>query len=90
MVTGTLDNKTITDTLSSYNTTFQTNYTAFETKINKAIEDMNTNLSKYIKYDTAIYLWSDIYKHPYYQNRISFVTPKTHWGVQWKDQKPPY
>jgi len=89
-VTGTLDNKTITDTLSSYNTTFQTNYTAFETKINKAIEDMNTNLSKYIKYGDVLYLWSRVNKHPYDGRSITLVTHNTHRNTLWKDQIPSY
>jgi hypothetical protein len=77
-VTGTLDNKTITDTLSTYNTTFQNNYTTFETKINKAIEDMNTNLSKYIKYGDRLYLWSDASPDPYGGRSITLVTQYTY------------
>jgi len=89
-VTGTLDNKTITDTLSSYNTTFQTNYTTFETKINKAIEDMNTNLSKYIKYGDVLYLWSRAYTHPYDSRSITLVTPNTHYNTNRQNQLPSY
>ena len=89
-VTGTLDNKTITDTLSSYNTTFQTNYTAFETKINKAIEDMNTNLSKYIKYGARLYLLSNTSPDPYDGRSITLVTHNTHMNTLWKDQIPSY
>jgi hypothetical protein len=89
-VTGTLDNKTITDTLSTYNTTFQNNYTTFETKINKAIEDMNTNLSKYIKYGDVLFLWSNADTHPYDGRAITFVTYKTQWATNWRDRKPPY
>jgi len=89
-VTGTLDNKTITDTLSSYNTTFQTNYTAFETKINKAIEDMNTNLSKYIKYGDVLYLWSRANTHPYSGRSITLVTHQTHFSTERQNQVPSY
>ena len=96
-VTGTLDNKTITDTLSSYNTTFQTNYTtfqtnytAFETKINKAIEDMNTNLSKYIKHGDGLYLWSRTSRNPFEYDAISLVTPTTHRNTLYNNRVPPY
>jgi hypothetical protein len=89
-VTGTLDNKTITDTLSSYNTTFQNNYTTFETKINKAIEDMNTNLSKYIKYGDPLFLWSRSSKNPFTYDAISLVTRQTHWETQYNNRVPPY
>ena len=80
-VTGILDNKWITDTLSTNYTTFQTNYTTFETKINKAIKDMN--LSKYIKYDDPVYLWSRANTHPYDSRIITLVTPVKQNATLW-------
>lgn len=68
----------------------QTNYTTFETKINKAIEDMNTNLSKYIKYGNTLYLWSAVNKdkNPFNYDAISLVTPTTHWKTEYYKRFP--